>query len=67
MNFTLSYHKDLEKITVKITILTCSKTFDHIELIGWPDSLTTLTFGNMFNQPIKNVKWPESLTILTFG
>lgn len=35
--------------------------------VVWPTSLTALTFGRHFNQPVDNVIWPDTLKSLTFG
>ena len=38
-----------------------------LDNVIFPQSLTSLKFGDRFNQSLDNVKFPQSLTSLTFG
>ena len=38
-----------------------------MEAVQWPLSLRTISFGDMFNQPISGAVWPPSLQQLSFG
>eukprot|EP00913_Durusdinium_trenchii_P000656 g609.t1 len=44
-----------------------SPSLDALRQLKWPSTLTTLTFGRVFDQKLEGITLPETLKSLTFG